>query len=348
LRLSSIATPPFYAHPDTMMTIRLRNYVVGSAALLAMAGVAGCRGKTATNDGPKDILAVDTTIDLGFARPNQNVEPDPELKTLAAATKVAPVGAAKAAPVATAGNDARKATGLKAATRSRVAATRRAVESTPTVRVASRSTRRPIRTVSNTSDRATTTSENVEIPATPTSSSPRLTFAAGSLLSLASGKRVCTNTSHVGDRFDARLAEPIVANNGTVIPSGAAAVAAVASLNDGDSLGSESPIGLRIVSVTFQGVTYPVVSRVTDAEVVKVRSRSAAGTARTAAASAAVGGLLGHVLGRNTKSTVIGAVGGGVAGAVIANRTASSQACVPKGGLITAQLVEPLRIEAAG
>jgi hypothetical protein len=338
-----------------MMTIRLRNYVVGSAALLAMAGIAGCRGKTAANGTPKDILAVDTTLDLGFARPNQNVEPDPELKTLAAATKAAPVGTSAAGPVGTptdvgsvTASSPRKSPALKAATHSRIAETRRAAKSTRAIRVASRSTRRPIRTVSNNSDRTTTMSENVDVPAPPRRSSPRLTFAAGSLLSLASGKRVCTNTSHVGDRFDARLAEPVVANNGTVIPSGAAAIAAVSSLTNGDSLTNESPIGLRIVSVTFQGVTYPVVSRVTDAEVVRVRSRSTAGTARTAAASAAVGGLLGHVLGRNRKSTVIGAVAGGVAGAVIANRTASSQACVPKGGLITAQLVEPLRIEAAG
>ncbi|HZJ01025.1 MAG TPA: YMGG-like glycine zipper-containing protein, partial [Gemmatimonadaceae bacterium] len=61
---------------------------------------------------------------------------------------------------------------------------------------------------------------------------------------------------------------------------------------------------------------------------------------------AAIGAVLGQILGHKTKSTVIGAGAGAAAGAVIANRNADYDGCVPDGGRITIRLTEPLTIQA--
>ena len=169
--------------------------------------------------------------------------------------------------------------------------------------------------------------------------------SAGSELALEAGQRVCTNSNSVGDRFEARLAEPLTAGNGTVIPRGATAVGEVSSLSARGAGADGSAIGLRINSLIFGGRTYALNSKVTYTQVDRVRSASRSGSVGKVAAGAGIGAVLGQVLGRSTKSTVIGAAGGAAAGAVLASRsTASFERCVPDGGRITARLTEPLTI----
>ncbi|HEX2722191.1 MAG TPA: hypothetical protein VHM24_04690 [Gemmatimonadaceae bacterium] len=101
-------------------------------------------------------------------------------------------------------------------------------------------------------------------------------------------------------------------------------------------------IKFRIDSMTLAGRTYSVASEVTRVELDKVRTgRNSAGKV---AAAAGVGAVLGQVLGRDARSTIIGAAGGVMAGAVVANRTGRVDQCVPEGGHITATLTEPLKV----
>ena len=172
-----------------------------------------------------------------------------------------------------------------------------------------------------------------------------LIVPAGSQLELQADQRICTNASNVGDGFDATLAASVIRANGTVIPGGAAARGEVLSLAGVTGRNGKSEIGMRIESLTFNGRTYPVSSRVTYAEVKKVRTGSRGGKAGKIAAGAGVGAVLGQVLGRDAKATVIGAAGGAITGAVMAGRSGSYAQCVPDGGRITAELTEPLRVQ---
>ncbi len=172
-----------------------------------------------------------------------------------------------------------------------------------------------------------------------------LIVPAGSQLELQADQRICTNASNVGDGFDATLAASVIRANGTVIPGGAAARGEVLSLAGVTVRNGKSEIGMRIESLTFNGRTYPVSSRVTYAEVKKVRTGSRGGKAGKIAAGAGVGAVLGQVLGRDAKATVIGAAGGAITGAVMAGRSGSYAQCVPDGGRITAELTEPLRVQ---
>jgi hypothetical protein len=170
--------------------------------------------------------------------------------------------------------------------------------------------------------------------------------AAGSELDLQAERRVCTNTANVGDRFEAVLVNQVPAANGTVIPKGATAVALVSSI-ERDKVQSGGGIDIQIESISFDGRTYPVSSKVTDTQLDKVRSGSRGGDLAKVAAGAVLGAGAGQVVGRDTRSTVIGAAGGAAAGAVLAGRSTTFNACVPNGGRIIAELVKPLTIQAS-
>lgn len=166
---------------------------------------------------------------------------------------------------------------------------------------------------------------------------------AGSEFALETSRRICANTSNVGDEFSARLTQGVVGPLGTVIPEGAIANGEISSLTK--RKGEKNAIGLRIESITVDGTTYPVSSQVTYTEVDRVRTRSRGVSAGKAAAGAGIGALLGHVVGGNTQSVVIGAAGGAVAGAVTSSaRSRNFDECVPEGGRITAELTQPLKV----
>jgi len=84
-----------------------------------------------------------------------------------------------------------------------------------------------------------------------------MTVPAGTRLSLEAGRRICVNTSKVGDTFTARLI------GGASIPGGASAIGQVSSL-----VGPMGEEDLRIVvrSVAVGSRRYPVSARVTKVE----------------------------------------------------------------------------------
>jgi hypothetical protein len=58
-----------------------------------------------------------------------------------------------------------------------------------------------------------------------------------------------------------------------------------------------------------------------------------------------VGAILGQVIGKNTKSTVIGAATGAAAGTAVAMGTANYEGCVPNGGNIKIKLTDAATIQ---
>ena len=355
------------------MKASLRTFVVAIAAI----AVGGCGKDEKTVAAPSvDVLAQDTTLQLTPppVRPDQDLGPQDILAVAAPASGAA--GEATPARKQSADRASRRAgtrnTALASGTArsvpsrtasQRVRATRRTTVASSTssrIDTRSRTARRQTRStgrvpgtdvavgetgsrVAAASERATPTNE----PATRTIARANRAgvVAAGSELDLQAEQRVCTNTANVGDRFEAVLVNQVPAGNGTVIPKGATAVALVSSIAR-DKVASGGGIDIQIESISFDGRTYPVSSRVTDTQLDKVRSGSRGGDLAKVAAGAVLGAGAGQVVGRDTRSTVIGAAGGAAAGAVLAGRSSTFNACVPNGGRIIAELVQPLTIQA--
>jgi hypothetical protein len=164
------------------------------------------------------------------------------------------------------------------------------------------------------------------------------TIPAGATLNLAAGSKVCTNTNHIGDRFNATLTNAVVGSNGAVIPSGATAVVEVTELKRSENANDNVVMGFRVVSVSFGGHTYPVSATTSYAQVSKVKNQPKGKDVQKVIGGAAIGAIAGQILGKSTKATVIGGAVGAAAGAGAAAATANYEGCVNSGGRITATL----------
>ena len=286
----------------------MTQYMTRVAALLTLSAalVAGCSA-----DKKSDTLAQDTSLNRDIQLANADTTAQPTLKDVPATTTPTP------APVSTA--PARTTTTKTTTTTTR-----------PVTRAPA-----PARTTPATG----TTSSGNTVTRTGAGSEAALgTIAAGSTVNLASGSRICTNTNHVGDRFNATVTEAVSGSNGAVIPAGATATVEVTALKRSENANDNVTMGLRVVSFTFGGRTYPVSATTSYAKVDKVRNEPKAKDAQKVAVGAAVGGILGQVIGKNTKGTVIGAAAGAAVGAGAAAATANYEGCVPSGGRITVTL----------
>jgi hypothetical protein len=170
------------------------------------------------------------------------------------------------------------------------------------------------------------------------------TIPAGATLNLAAGSKVCTNTNHVGDRFNASLTNAVTGSNGAVIPAGATAVVEVTELKRSENANDNVIMGFRVVSVNFGGHTYPISATTVSADVSKVKNQPKSKDVQKVVGGAAIGAIAGQILGHSTKATVIGGAVGAAAGAGAAAATANYEGCVNSGSRITATLSQATQV----
>lgn len=287
-------------------------YMARATALLTLSAalLVGCSA-----DKKSDTLAQDTSLNRDIQLANADSTAQPTLKDVPVATTPTP------APTTTA--PAPRTT----ATPAPRTATPRPVVRTPA----------PARTTPQPAT-GTTSSGNTVTRRGGAAEGALGTIAAGSTVDLASGSRICTNTNHVGDRFNATVTEAVVGSNGAVIPAGATAAVEVTALKRSENANDNVTMGIRVLSFTFGGRTYPVSATTSYARVEKVRNEPRGKDVQKVAVGAAVGGILGQMIGKNTKGTVIGAATGAAVGAGTAAATANYEGCVPLGGRITVTL----------
>ena len=224
-----------------------------------------------------------------------------------------------------------------AATPTTTAATPR----TTTTKTTTRTTTRTPTTTTRTPTTTTTSSGNTVTRSTggTAAGAGRVgTIPAGAELNLASGSKICTNTSKVGERFNASVTSAVQGSNGAVIPAGATATVEVTELKRSENANDNVVMGFRVVSVSFGGHTYPVSATTSYAQVSKIKNQPKGKDVQKVVGGAAIGAIAGQILGKSTKATVIGAAAGGAAGAAAAAATANYEGCVNSGGRITATL----------
>lgn len=172
-----------------------------------------------------------------------------------------------------------------------------------------------------------------EAPA-PAPAPARASIGAGASFSLASQQRICTSNNRPGDRFVATVTNAISGSNGATIPAGTNVVLQVASVN-------ENGIAFSVHSVELNDRNYPVTGDVySTSDLERVRLDN--GDAKKVAGGAAVGAILGHIMGKSTKATVIGAAAGGATGAVAAKMSEKWDNCLPIGAPLRLTLANAL------
>lgn len=183
-------------------------------------------------------------------------------------------------------------------------------------------------------------------PATPPSA-PREAYgiiATGSDFAVRPATKVCTNTQKVGDRITATVAESVNGTEGSSIPAGATATLEVTKSQFGNNDEKKVALDFRLVSLSFDGRTYEVEGSDVTPVVTTVRRQSTGDQAKKVAIGAAAGAVVGRVLGKDTKSTVVGGAIGAVGGAAAAAGTADYDGCVAAESRIIVKLTQDLKI----
>ena len=192
---------------------------------------------------------------------------------------------------------------------------------------------------------STTPSGNTAATSEAGSEAALASVPAGSEISMTSNDRICTNTNKAGDRFTATVANSVTGTNGAVIPAGAKAVIQIADMKRSENATDNIQMVFNVLSLSWNGKTYPVNAAIEHVDVDKVRNSSTGNDAKKVVGGAVVGAILGQVIGKNTKSTVIGAATGAAAGTAVAMGTANYEGCVPSGGNIKIKLNESAMIQ---
>jgi len=209
--------------------------------------------------------------------------------------------------------------------------------STTTTKTTTTTTRTPT-TTKRTPTTSVTSSGNTVTRSSAGTAAKVGTIPAGATLNLAAGSKVCTNTNHIGDRFNASLTNAVTGSNGAVIPAGATAVVEVTDLKRSENANDNVVMGFRVVSVNFGGHTYPISATTSYADVSKVKNQPKSKDVQKVVGGAAIGAIAGQILGKSTKATVIGGAIGAAAGAGAAAETSNYEGCVNSGSRITATL----------
>jgi hypothetical protein len=150
---------------------------------------------------------------------------------------------------------------------------------------------------------------------------------------------VDSEVNHPGEIFRAVLAAPIVMDNNVVIPSRTDVYVKLIDAKSAGHLAGQSQLALELVRMQFQGKSYPLVSNQYD----QVGSSRGKRTAETVGGGAAVGALIGAIIGHG-KGAAIGAVTGAGAGTVAQAATKPQQVRIPSETKLDFTLQQPVEV----
>ncbi|HUF74042.1 MAG TPA: M48 family metallopeptidase [Gammaproteobacteria bacterium] len=169
------------------------------------------------------------------------------------------------------------------------------------------------------------------------SGSSWLTVPAGTVLMVTFEQALSSASSQAGDRFSARVVEPVSVNGREAIATASMISGRVVSVERAGRFGDLAQLNLEFTSLRVgSGVERPIsASFHGEGEAQSTRDAVLIGGA------AAGGAVLGKVLGDDSESTVLGALIGGAIGTGIAARNRGEEVTIPKGVVIEIHLDAP-------
>ncbi len=181
----------------------------------------------------------------------------------------------------------------------------------------------------------------------PPSTSPATrTLGTGSRIDATWGSAISSRSNKAGEAVTISVGEDVKDSNGrVVIPAGSTVELLIAKLAPATNRNqADGTLALSVTSATIRGHVYTLAGDVTS--VVHSLKGRGVGTAEAVkvGVGTAVGAAAGQVIGKNTKSTVIGGAVGAVGGAAVAIQTASRDVVVSSGTPVVITLTGPLTV----
>src|SRR3989449_7295726 len=172
-------------------------------------------------------------------------------------------------------------------------------------------------------------------PAKPPNRPPppaTVTVASGTALDIAVTDTITSRRNHPGDAFTARVVYDAPGGRVAGVPEGAELHGTIVDVKSAPNPRTPGTLTLTVSSITINGKSYDVQARIDSLETVREGRGISTGDAAKVGVGAIAGGILGRVIGGNTKGTVIGGGGGGAAGAGGAAASKDTANVVPPAG----------------
>lgn len=181
-------------------------------------------------------------------------------------------------------------------------------------------------------------------PASAPAPLPPLVVPSGTSFDVVLADTISTATAHVGDAISGTVAADVSDASGRVVIPAGTGVHGTVTASSGPA---HTPhLGIAFSDVAVNGTNYGVRGAITALPIVQSRRTARAAQAGEVGGGAAVGALLGRAIGgKKSGGTVIGAIAGAAAGAVVADKTESHDAVLPKGARVTLQLTAPVTVK---
>jgi len=166
-----------------------------------------------------------------------------------------------------------------------------------------------------------------------------IVIPAGTVMDVRLGQALSSKTAQPGDTFTGTLAEPIVVNGKTVVPSGASVAGKVVDAKSKGKVKGDAKLQLAATSITIRGKQYQIQATMAGLSEKGKGKRTAVTTGGGAAGGALIGGLAG-----GGKGAGIGALLGAGVGFAGGAFTGNKQIELPAESQLSFTLSAPLRL----
>lgn len=173
----------------------------------------------------------------------------------------------------------------------------------------------------------------------PAQETVRKTVPAGTTIELSLETDLATDQTRSGERFEARVTEPVFVGSLQAIPAGSVVEGVVTDVKRAKKL-----TGGATMTLVFREIRLPSGYRAPlAATLTSEGARSGKKSAAIIGGSAAGGAVLGKVIGKDTKDAAIGSIIGGAIGAGIAAGR-DKELRIPAGTALVVVTEEPLQV----
>ncbi len=170
---------------------------------------------------------------------------------------------------------------------------------------------------------------------------------AGTVIEVAMVTPVATKTSNIGDPIEAKLTKALVVNGVLIAEEGASVRGTIADLQRASKSKSEEDrayLKFRFSELETVGGDKKISATVTNSEGKLAAKGTGTRDKLIIGGSTVAGAVVGQVIGKDTKSTIIGAVGGAVVGTGVALSAKGHELEVPAGSNVTIRIDEPVTV----
>lgn len=177
------------------------------------------------------------------------------------------------------------------------------------------------------------------LPQEPPPPPPPIVIPAGTLITVNLLTQVGSKVSHAGDRFEASLAEPIVAGEKVVIPKGASASGTVTTAHPAGRFKGGATLDLALDTVSIHGVPRKIQTAISAKQSKGKGKRTAGMVGGGAAGGALIGGLAG-----GGKGAGIGALVGVGVGTLSSAFTGNRDITLPAETVVSFKLISDIKV----